>query len=148
MSIFKPCLKGTWCRILPSPTLSQGQNSWISMEWRLCKSSSTVLAALGISALHHVDRSLTFTQNQESKLFLITCWHLLSLELLRLVYKTGHLSLRLLLQSCFASGTVHFSSGCATPRQVLHCRANSSSASTNQLSGKLFQYNAVHTPTI
>lgn len=50
------------------------------------------------------------------QLFLIICWHLLSLELLRLIYKTGHLSLRLLLQSCFALGRVHFSSPCATPQ--------------------------------
>lgn len=50
------------------------------------------------------------------QLFLVTHWHLLSLELLRLIYKTGYLSLRLLLQSCFVSGTMHLSSRCATPQ--------------------------------
>lgn len=74
----------------------------------------TLLAALGIAALHHIGMALKTETGKQ--LFLIICWHLLSLELLRLIYKTGHLSLRLLLQSCFAFGRVHFSSSCATPQ--------------------------------
>lgn len=118
MSIFKPCLKGRWCRVLPSPYPEprSEQLEAVSGEWRLCKNSSTVLVALGdicTASCRHGSQIKTETGKQ---LFLITCWHLLSLELLRLIYNTGHLSLRLLLQSCLASGTVHFSSPCATPQ--------------------------------
>lgn len=65
------------------------------------------------ASCRHVPQIKTETGKQ---LFLIICWHLLSVELLRLIYKTGHLLLRLLFQSDFTSGTVHFSLPRAAPQ--------------------------------
>lgn len=49
-------------------------------------------------------------------LFLVICWHPLPLVLLRLIYKTGHLSPRLLFQSHFACGAVHDTSPRVIPQ--------------------------------
>lgn len=148
MCIFKPCLTGTGCRVLPSPHPKSRSEQLDQHGVRVLQELEHCAGCLGdicTASCRHDSQIKTETGKQ---LFLIICWDLLSLELLRFIYITGHLSLRLLLQSCFVSGTVHLSSPCATPRQVLHCRINSSSVSTAQLSVKLLQYNAVRTPAI
>lgn len=127
----------------PTPTPSPGQEQLDQHGVRALQELEHCAGCLGnicTASCRHGPQIRTETGKQ---LFLITCWHLLSLELLRLIYKTGHLSLRLLLQSCFVSGTVHLSSPF---RQVLHCRVNS--VKTDQLNVKLVQYNAVHIPAI
>lgn len=116
MTIFKLCLKGAWCRVLPSrhpePRSEQLDQHGVKALQEL-KHCAGCLGDICTASCRHGPQIKTETGKQ---LFLIICWHLLSLELLRLIYKTGHVSLRLLLQSCFASGRVHFSSPCATPQ--------------------------------
>lgn len=115
MSVFKPCLKETWCRVLPSPHPEPGSEQLDQRGVKALQELEHCAGCLGdicTASCRPVPQIKTQTGKQ---LFLIICWHLLSLELLRLIYKTGHLSLRLLLQSCSASGRVHFSSPFATP---------------------------------
>lgn len=148
MSILKRCLRGTLHRVRPSPHPEPGSEQLDQHGVKALQELKHCAGCLGdicIASGRDVPQLKTEPRKQ---LFLIIRWHLLSLELLRLIYKTEHLSLRLLLHPCFAGGTEHFSSTCATPPQVLHCRVNSSSVNTNQLSVKLFRYNAVHTPAI
>lgn len=104
------------------------------------------------ASCRHVPQNKTDTGKL---LFLIIYWHPLSLVLLRLIYKTGHLSLSLLLQSYFAPGTVHFSSPYVTPQTgfilptcIIQNKQQYKYKTSWQLSVKLFQYNPVNTPAI
>lgn len=49
-------------------------------------------------------------------LFLVICWHPLFLVLLQLIYKTEHVSPRLLFQPHFAHGAARYSSPCVIPQ--------------------------------
>lgn len=138
----------------PEPGSAQLDGHRIRQSW-WAESSSMGLAAFKASALHRINMALKIRQKQESCCSWIIGWHPLSLVLPRLIFETGHLSQRLLFQSHFAHGAVHFSlpsvipqMGFTPPTCIIQNKQQYKYKISWQTSVKLFWYNPVNTPAI